>query len=158
MLDIVKKPAAKKEVVEVEEITEVKKIIKDANIGLKTFQLKPNGLHGEDLFNHMLEYCAQHLGAIEPSKRLYVDITKTQNSVIMPSKEDLTANQIMRDTQGLGAQLKISKRKLDNLGYIHFCGVQNSESRIKRLRTWLKSSETLAEINASTEKEKGGRG
>ena len=156
LIDIVKAKKVEKEATVAAEVKEVKQKMAYANDGLQTFQLKPQGLHGKDLFNHMLEYRAQHLGAVQPSKHLGINMSKSQRSAIMPSREDLAANVIMRDTQGLGAQLKISKRKLDNLGFIKsHSGIQNSEERIKRLKSQLKLSETLAEINAATDKEKG---
>ena len=53
----------------------------------------------------------------------------------MPTERELTHGKIIRDTVGLGAQLKLAKKKLDNLGYIKsHSGIQNYKERLKRLK------------------------
>ena len=41
------------------EVEQVEKILKNANDGLAHFELKPSGLKGDDLFDHVLKYRGQ---------------------------------------------------------------------------------------------------
>ena len=63
----------------------------------------------------------------------------------MPTERELTHGKIIRDTVGLGAQLNLAKRKLDNLGYIKsHSGIQNDKERLKRLKSQLTLATSLA--------------
>ena len=66
------------------------------------------------------------MGETNPSDYLGIEVSNTQKGIIMPTERELTHGKIIRDTVGLGAQLKLAKRKLDNLGYINsHSGIQN---------------------------------
>ena len=55
----------------------------------------------------------------------------------MPTERELTHGKIIRDTVGLGAQLKLAKRKLDNLGYIKsHSGIQNYKRTTEEVKIW----------------------
>lgn len=61
----------------------------------------------------------------------------------------------MKESIGKNDQLKIAKQKLYNLGYIQsHGGIQNNPERMKRLKNQLELSVSIAEINASKEKDK----
>ena len=137
------------------EVEQVEKLLKNANDGLSHFELKPAGLKGCDLFDHMLKYRGQQMGETNPSDYLGIEVSNTQKGIIMPTERELTQGKIIRDTVGLGAQLKLAKRKLDNLGYIKsHSGIQNDKERLKRLKSQLTLAASLAEINVMKESEK----
>ena len=48
------------------EVEQVEKILNNTNDGLAHFELKPAGLKGDDLFDHMLKYRGQHMGKTNP--------------------------------------------------------------------------------------------
>ena len=143
------------EIAKVPEKEEAKVIIEDANKSLNHFILKPPELKGKNSFDHMIKYRGRHLGATEPSLYLGVDVSKLQMSVIQPTEEELTQGRIMRDTVGMGAQLKLVKSKLDNLGYIKSqSGIQNNKTRLQRLENQMEMVSSLAEINTLKDQEK----
>ena len=49
------------------EVEQVDKILKNANDGLAHFELKPAGLKGDDLFDHILKYRGHQMGETNPS-------------------------------------------------------------------------------------------
>ena len=58
------------------------------------------------------------MGETNPSDYLGIEVRNTQKGIIMPTERELRHGKIIRYTVGLGAQLKLAKRKLGNLGYI----------------------------------------
>ena len=53
-----------------------------------------------------------------------------------------------------GARLKLAKRKLDNLGYMNGnCGMQNSYERLKRMKSQLELSESIAYMKRMSSEE-----
>jgi len=70
-------------------IVEVKKKMISSNHSLNTFLLKPEGLKGEALFDHILAYCDRNLGIVEPSASLQIDLDNTQKMVIVPTESCL---------------------------------------------------------------------
>ena len=48
-------------------VEQVEKILKNANGGIAHFELKPAGLKGDDLFDHMLKHRGQQMGETNPS-------------------------------------------------------------------------------------------
>ena len=138
-----------------DEVVEIKKKLVPANHSLNTYLLKPKGMKGMELFNHMLRYRGTHAGDIKPNEALGIDLDKRQAAIIMPSKSSLRQHEIMQDAIGQNAQLKVAKRKLDNLGFIQsHSGIQNNPERIERLKNQLEITASLAEINAQKDKEK----
>jgi len=58
---------------------------------------------------------------------------------------DLTQKSIIDCVGAKGARLKLAKRKLDNLGYMNGnCGMQNSDKRLKRMKSQLELYESIA--------------
>jgi len=117
--------------------------------GLATFQLKPPGLTGEALFEHMVAFRARHGGDKRPSPSLAVDMTEDQVGILAPTMTDLSIQTILKDAGGSGATKKLARRKLNNTGAItNHCGLQNHPERIKRLLSALELTASLAEISA----------
>jgi hypothetical protein len=121
--------------------------------GLASFQLKPDGLKGNALFDHMVRFRATHGDALAPS---YIDnLSADHMAIINPTQEDLTVRSILRDAVGSGATKKLAQRKLNNSGAItSHCGLQNKPERIKKLKDALELTASLAEISARAKQEK----
>ena len=121
--------------------------------GLDSFQLKPPGLKGKHLFEHMVRFRAHHADSLAPS--FIDDLTADQKAIISPTQQDLTVRSILRDAGGSGATKKLAQRKLNNSGAItSHCGLQNQPERIKKLKDALELTASLAEISAGAKKEK----
>ena len=122
-----------------------------ATHGLATFQLRPRGLSGLALFEHMVEFRKRHSPQDEPCPSLDVAMTADQKVIIAPTMADLVVGQILKDAGGDGATKKLAQRKLNNAGAItNHCGLQNHPSRIKKLLSALELTASLAEISALT--------
>jgi hypothetical protein len=125
--------------------------VKSVNRGLSFFQLKPEGLKGEALFDHMAGYARTHAGSCEitPSAYLDVEMSTDQKRILNPSAQDLTMRELMKDAGGDGASLKLGKRKLDNLGVTikSYSCIANDPERVKRLRSALELAASVAEIS-----------
>ena len=117
--------------------------------GLATFELKPPGLTGEALFEHMVAFRARHGGDKRPPPSLAVEMTDEQVEILAPTMQDLSVQAILKDAGGSGATKKLAKRKLNNTGAItNHCGLQNHPERVKRLLSALELTASLAEISA----------
>jgi hypothetical protein len=144
---------------EVAAALKAKKLVTD---GLATFQLKPPGLSGAELFDHMLMFKKRTTPAseiFEPTGRLGLEISDTQKEILAPTTpQDLSCRQIMKDAGGQGATLKLAKRKLDALGDIKaHCGLASCPERIQKLEraTMLAASLShIARLEAATKKQK----
>ena len=117
--------------------------------GLTSFELKPGGLKGAALFDHMCGLARRTSPAkLAPSAALNVEITATQQAILNPTQQDLTMRMLMLDAGGDGAKKKLAKRKLDVLGVTvkaHSC-IANDPARTKRLKSALSLAASLAEI------------
>lgn len=140
----------------------------DVNAGLTSFELKPRGLKGPELFEHMSRFSARNearrttplllKGLGSPHLDLAVGsrveigsggrhrIVSDQVRLIKPSQQDLTEGAILRDVGAKTASIKVPKRMLNRLGEVnHMCVLANSEGRIERLKA-------VAELAASIDK------
>jgi hypothetical protein len=100
---------------------------------LSTFALKPKGLSGEELLNHMCQFRNRRVkGKLVPSAGLDIEYTSAQMSVVQPSTTDLVAGNILRSTGGVGQYRMMPLRRLNTVGEINnHCVTANSENRIK---------------------------
>ena len=138
------------------------------NNNLLTFQLVPKNpdgtlvLLGEDLLKHILTYANQNVEGGEgvrcPTPELGIHISKRQMECIRPTDDYLRKGRILADSGGQGAILKISKRKLDSLGYIWGgFGLLNDPDRMKIVENMLRLLASIYDIKrvegaASTER------
>ena len=114
--------------------------------GLDTFMLKPEGMKGEALFHHMIQFRKRNNGT-KPSMYLAIDVNETQQSILNPTMTDMARGAIIACVGGAGARLKLAQRKLDNLGYINsHCGIQNDEKRMGCLKLQLELTSSIAEV------------
>ena len=134
---------------------EAKAQMKNENATLNHYMLKPPELKGVELFEHMIKYRGTHVGRSKPSPYLGIYVSDLQQGLIQPTEEELTQGRIMRESVGMGAKLKLVKRKLDNLGYIKsHSGLQNNEARLERLKSEMEMAASLAENNGTRDQEK----
>lgn len=85
------------------EVLAASKAQKSVTDGLTSFQLKPDGLVGLELFEHLTKYVRRHqsvVGALEPSPALNVEMTNDQRTIIAPTAQDLTCRELMKDAGG----------------------------------------------------------
>ena len=123
--------------------------LKPATHGLVNFELKPQGMTGNELFDHMSQFARRQSMSetLEPSSFLDVEVTEVQKKILNPSARDLTCGALMADAGGQGAQINLAKRKLDNVGDIKaYCGFQNNPERIKKLRAVGELAASISEI------------
>lgn len=117
--------------------------------GLKSFELKPQDVHGAELFEHMVQFRMRQSSDWKPSAALNVEMTKDQEKIIAPTSQDLSIGSILKDAGGEGATKKLAKRKLNNTGAItSHCGIQNHPERVSKLINALQLTASLAEISA----------
>ena len=132
--------------------------LKSANHGLRFFNLKPPGIIGLELFEHMSGYARRHSkdSTFEPSAHLDLEMSKKQKEILNPSAQDLTMREIMKDAGGDGAKMKHAKRKLDVLGITvrAHSGIANNPERLKRLKAVHKLAESMAEISRLKNKDR----
>lgn len=127
----------------VEEAREQARKITD---GLDTFMLKPEGMKGEALFHHMIQFRKRNNGT-KASMYFAIDVNETQESILNPTMTDMARGAIIACVGGVGARLKLAQRKLDNLGYINsHCGIQNDEKRMGHLKLQLELTSSIAEV------------
>jgi hypothetical protein len=139
------------------EVAEAAAAVKPVTHGLASFELKPSGMSGEELFAHMAQFARRNLGAAAaaPSAYLDVEMTADQKKLLDPTPQDLTIRALMLDAGGAGAQKKLAKRKLDALGYIKaHSGIQNDPERIKRLKDTAELAASIAEVKRADAAEK----
>ena len=124
--------------------------------GLVNFELKPPGLTGAALFEHMVQFRSRHCGGDEGISAYHsAEVTTEQLAIIAPSAQDLTVRAIIKDAGGTGATKKLARRKLNNTGAItNHCGLQNQPERVKKLLSALELTASIAEISALTKASK----
>ena len=119
--------------------------------GLVSFQLKPAGVKGMDLFEHLKLYARRHLSkgeVLEPSAALDVEMTEDQKKIVAPSPEDWTCRDLMMHAGGAGATTKLAKRKLDSIGDVKsHCGIANQPERIEKLQRALDLAVSISAIS-----------
>ena len=127
-----------------------------ATRGLVNFELKPPGLTGPALFEHMVQYRSRHCDGDEGISACHnIEVTTEQLAIIAPSAQDLTVRAIIKDAGGTGATKKLARRKLNNTGAItNHCGLQNQPERVKKLLSALELTASIAEISALTKASK----
>ena len=143
------------------ELAAAEEALKPVTHGLINFELKPDGLNGAELFQHVSQFVRRQTkrdDAVEPSAYLDVEITDDQRVILAPSAQDLTCEALMADAGGMGAQKKLAKRKLENLGDVKaHCGVQNDPERIRKLKATAQLSASISEIARVAKAEKAAK-
>jgi len=87
---------------------------------------------------------------VRPSSYLDVQYNATQESLLDPSPQDFTMQEIMSHAHGKGAEQALAKRKLDAVGNLRgVSGFANDPKRLKALKAQLDISVSLADISRS---------
>ena len=118
--------------------------------GLRAFTLKPKGLKGLDLFNHLQNYARKHTAGerLEPSEHLDLAISDEQDKLLNLTDRDMAEREILKDAGGAGAQMKLAQRKLDLAGdFKSFACVANNDERIANLKNAAMMASSIAEID-----------
>ena len=103
--------------------------------GLKTFELKPAGLKGLDLLQHMWGFNRRTGGLEVPSSYLDVQIDEVQEKLFTRSLTEITMGEIMKDAGGMGQSANLVKRKIDMYGGISgHSGIQNTPERMHSMK------------------------
>jgi hypothetical protein len=129
---------------------------KPATHGLRAFELKPVGLKGLELFEHLTTFARRRwVGSFQPSAALNVEMTADQTKIFAPTPQDLASRELMKDAGGEGATLRLAKRKLDAIGDIKaHCCVANAPERIERIKRGMELAASLAAISRADNEEK----
>lgn len=125
--------------------------------GLVAFELKPGGLKGEALFQHMAAYARRRTSGdkLRPSPYLDVEMSNIQETILDPSPHDLTCRELINDAGGDGATLKLAKRKLDASGnFKSISFLANAPERIRRLQQAATLAASMSEIKRADADEK----
>jgi hypothetical protein len=135
-----------------------------ADHGLRTYQLKPEGMKGEELFAHMIQFRENRNWnkgkkfdssgvMVSPGKYLDVEVKPDNRKVLKAATEaivggNITAKRnILRDAFGNSAKMKIPKRMLDQFALIKsHSGIVNSEHNLKRMKNQVMMAKSLGEI------------
>jgi hypothetical protein len=135
------------------EVTEAQGLVKDASSGLEWFQLKPPGMKGHKLLDHM--FSQQQLRLKTKENHLYIpnsylDIAiKPSNIEVLKymTDPDLSTRAIMKECAGNGATLKFAVRKLNQIGYVQrHCRLVNIGVKVRKLKSALQLSQSMATI------------
>ena len=129
--------------------------------GLQNYQLKPSGLRGVELFEHMIKFWELHRPVKEcfckyttkVSNYLDVPISHTNKCVLLAKGKHVCGEQvdlmrnIMADLFGTQAKMKLKRQKLDAIcGFKRHCSVLNlSDALAKRENARLLGA-SIAEI------------
>lgn len=136
---------------------------------LNNFRLKPDGMTREKLFDHMIRYrelnrpvakcLCKH--TTETSKYLDVKINDGNKCVLhakakfVSGKKIDSKRNIMADSYGIGAKMKLARRKLDGLGnYKNQCCTLNSDKLVARRTNMMQLAASLAEVENNKQQEK----
>jgi hypothetical protein len=118
--------------------------------GLNSFLVKPPELTGEELFKHMIESIRRNVSDEEHAISVHLSASpkdKLQWQMLERSSHDLICGNNMKEVGLNGGTEKMSKRKLDALGYIKSeYGFANAKNRMKRLEEQLRLFKSLEEI------------
>ena len=139
------------------EVAAAAALLAPVTAGLVTFELKPKGLVGTALFEHMVMFTKRRTEGtrLAPSACLDVEMAAVQQTILDPLPQDLTCRELMKDAGGDGATTKLAKRKLDSVGYIKaHCGVANTPERIAKLYAAAQLADSIAEIGRAEKDER----
>ena len=138
----------------------------DPNAGLSSYQLKPAGLEGVELFKHMVRHRDRRKQRLQPAFRhpaidtldLAVggrveevggrhSIVSDQMRVIQPTEHDLTAGAILREVGVHSASVRIPQRVLNVLGEVNAYSIRtNTHERLERLTAVTELAATLDRV------------
>ena len=142
-------------------VEQAQRDVQSVTNGLNSFILKPPELEGEELFKHMIGFRKRNTKDDEHKISAYLNVLpndKFQHQLLERSSHDLLCGDIMKEVGRDGGTEKMSKRKLDALGYIKSeSGFANDEKRMKRFEEKLRLCQSLEEIKLAedvTSKEK----
>ena len=141
------------------------RISNNMNKGLNTHLLKPPGMKGEALFDHMTKHRELRTKgegfAHEPGAHLMAEVTSKnketlQHTATLLAGENITSKRlILNDAFGHGAKFKMAERKLNSLAHVKaHCAILNDSESLRKCENRLRLVRSIAEVNNNTELEK----
>jgi hypothetical protein len=146
-----------------EDVHQAQAAVASVNAGLVTYQLKPEGMKGEELFAHMIwfresrnwkgeEFDVSDV-MVSPGRYLDVEVKPENRAVLRASTGaivggNITAKRnILKDAFRGSARMKIPKRTLDQYALIKsHSGIMNSERNLNRMKNQMMLAKSLGEI------------
>ncbi|HSN65040.1 MAG TPA: hypothetical protein VLS94_00280 [Fusibacter sp.] len=141
-----------------EELARAQSSSSNINSGLNSFLLKPPGMKGMELFQHLESKMLMsptsktqlEVKNLSPSQYINVEMTK-ENRLALAAAVDpsLTSKRsIMMDAVGPGATKKMARRKLNMFGKISSrCGTVNDPLSLKRMENRVMLAESMAQLS-----------
>jgi hypothetical protein len=131
--------------------------VMDACSGLSWFQLKPPGMTGQALLDHMFAQRQISFKTREDRRyeaNSYLDLAiKPCNIAVLKhmAAPDLSKMAIMQDCAGNRATLNLAVRKLNTTGYVqHHCGLVNTDDNVMKLKIALQLSQSMDTISKTS--------
>jgi hypothetical protein len=137
--------------------------VASVNDGLVIYQLKPEGMKGEELVAHMIRFRESRNWEgdefnvsdmmVSPGRYLNMEVKPENQAVLRAATGAIVGgNQtakrnILKETFGSSAKMKIPKRTLDQFALIKsHSGIVNSESNLNRMKNQMMLAKSLGEI------------
>ena len=138
------------------EVLATKATTRRITAGLATSELKPKGLTGKALLDHLIvkrKIIPSSETMLAPSCHLDVEVSDGNRDVMVAASVwHLSKGDIMRDAGGNGANIKLSAQKLDIMGFFKFhSGMINSEDAVARNTNQVMLSKSVAAIQKAEE-------
>ena len=129
------------------------------NANAECYQLKPEGLKGKSLFEHMCNFRSRvHDKPNIVSDYIDVEVSDDNQKVLAPSRDDLMFHSIMKETIGEGAKKKMIQRHLNVAGELtSHCALLSCPKYIMRLRQHEKLLMSLSSIQEARQSEKAAK-
>lgn len=146
-----------------EDVHQAQAAVASVDHGLVTYQLKPEGMKGEELLSHMIRFRESRNWRggkfdvsdvmVSPARHLDVEVKAANRAVLRAATEamvggNITAKRnILKDAFGSSAKMKIPKRTLDQFALIKsHSGIVNSETSLNRMKNQMMLAKSLGEI------------
>ena len=128
---------------------------------LHRFQLRPPGLKGMALLEHMSRRAREEVAGTGarakwlPSAYLNIEVSALQEDIFNPTAQDYASRALLNDAGGDGATLKLPQRRLNVLGsFGAHSMVANSEERMAEMTRTLQLAASMAQIKRVTDEAK----
>jgi hypothetical protein len=121
--------------------------MKHVNDGLNSFLLKPAGLSGSNLFAHLVCKRESSDALTCPSPHLDAEILESNRHALQTTKSMMTKREIMKESGGDGATMKLSARQLDHVGQVKsHSGLVNTKEAMDAFQRQLTLAKSVASM------------
>jgi hypothetical protein len=145
-----------------DDVSRVRATVASADHGLHTYQLKPEGMRGEELFAHMIQFRENHNWnkgkeldssgvMVLPGKYIYIKVKPDIRKVLKAATEVIVGSNITAKRNILqyafgnsSAKIRIPKCMLDQFSLIKsHSDIVNSEPNLKRMKSQVMMAKLL---------------